>query len=162
MPRRHFRHFLECLHPHSAIRTMPSFPNILLCAFFEALIGLSIGWPVACRLVAWRSLTLALAPILGWVAFNTLALLILSAVGFGQMTVALLAAAAILAGLAALLFWPPRSAGGGPEVQLWAFAAAALLAVVPALAAWPKYAAGGVVLAEAMFDHSKAAIIDDI
>ncbi len=48
------------------------------------------------------------------------------------------------------------------DISVWAVAAAALLAVVPALAVWPKFGAGGVVLSEAMFDHSKAAIIDDI
>jgi hypothetical protein len=141
---------------------MPSFANVLLCAFFETLIGFSIGWPLARRLVAERSLGLAFAPIVGWAVFNTLALPILTAVGFTRVTVALLSAAAILAGLAASRRWPPRSAGAGPEVPVWAYGAAALLAVVPALAVWPKYATGGVVLAEAMFDHSKAAIIDDI
>jgi hypothetical protein len=141
---------------------MPSFANVLLCAFSEALICLLVGWPLARRLVARRSTALALAPIVGWAAFNTLALPILTAVGFTRRTVAILSAAAILAGLAASLRRPRRSTAGDPDVPVWAYAAAALLAVVPALAAWPKYAAGGVVLAEAMFDHSKAAIIDDI
>jgi hypothetical protein len=141
---------------------MPSFPHVLLCAVSEALICLAVGWPLARRIVARRSPALALAPIVGWAVFNTLALPILSAAGFARVTVALLAAAAILAGLAASLRRPPRSTGGGLEVPVWAFAAAALLAVAPALALWPKYAAGGVFLGEAMFDHSKAAIIDDI
>jgi hypothetical protein len=141
---------------------MPSFANVLLCAFSEALICLSVGWPLARRLVAERSLGLALAPIVGWAVFNTLALPILSAVGFTRVTGALLCAAPILAGLGASFSWPPRSTGGGTEVPPWAFAAAAVLAVVPALAAWPKFVAGGVLIAEAMFDHSKAAIIDDI
>jgi hypothetical protein len=141
---------------------MPSLLNVLLCASFEALISLSIGWPLMRRLVAERSPALALAPIVGWAVFNTLALPILTAVGFTRRTVALLTAAAILAGLAASLFRPARTTAGDRDVPVWAYAAAALLAVLPTLALWPKYTAGGVLLAEAMFDHSKAAIIDDI
>ena len=142
---------------------MPSLSDVLLCAFSDALIGLAIGWPLARRLVARRSQALALAPILGWAVFNALALPVLSAAGFSRRTVALLAAVAIIAGVVASLPRPPPgSTRGGAEVPPWTFVAAALLAVVPALALWPKHAAGGVVLGEAMFDHSKAAIIDDI
>jgi hypothetical protein len=128
----------------------------------EVLIGLCVGLPLARRLVANRSVALAFSPIVGWAVFNTLALPILSVVGFRRPTVALLSAAAIIAGLAALLQRPPRPTTGGPGVPIWSYGAAAVLAVVPALAVWPKYADGGVVLSEAMFDHSKAAIIDDI
>jgi hypothetical protein len=141
---------------------MPYFPNVVVCAFLEAVIALCVGLPLARRLVANRSVALALAPIVGWAVFNTLALPVLSAAGFTRPTVARLTAAAIIAGLAASLRRPPRPTRGDPEFPVWCYGAAALLAVVPALAVWPKYAAGGVVLSQAMFDHAKAAIIDDI
>jgi hypothetical protein len=141
---------------------MPSLSNIILCALSETLIGFAVGLPLARRIVANRSLALALAPITGWAVFNSLALPILTAAAFARTTVALLAAAAILAGLVASIRRPAKSTGSGPDIPVWGFGAAAFLAVVPALALWPKYDARGVGLGEAMFDHTKAAIIDDI
>jgi hypothetical protein len=141
---------------------MPSFSNVLLCAFAEALISLCVGLPVTRRVVAERPLALTLAPIVGWAVFNGLALPILSILGFSRLNAALLSGAAVLFGLAILPGRPARSAEGGGDVPVWAYGAAALLAILPALAVWPKCGGGGVVLSEAMFDHSKAAIIDDI
>jgi hypothetical protein len=142
---------------------MPSFLNVLLCASSELLLAVAVGLPVARRLVSQPPLALALAPALGWAVFNTLALPILSFTGFGRATAAILSSAAVLGGLAASLGRSPRSAPHEPgRVTPWAYGAAGLLAAAPALALWPKYRDGGVVLGEAMFDHSKAAIIDDI
>ncbi len=114
------------------------------------------------RLAAPQHLALALAPAAGWAVFNTLALPILTTTGFTRATVALLSGAAVLGGIGVSLRQPQSMETRGVNTSVWPFAAAALLAVVPALAVWPKFAAGGVVLSEAMFDHSKAAIIDDI
>jgi hypothetical protein len=142
---------------------MPSFSHALLCAAAELLLGICVGLPVALRLISARPLALALAPVIGWAVFNTLALPILSVVGFTRTTVALLCGFAVLGGLAAMLPGRSRSAASpGVGAGLSAYGAAALLAVVPAMAVWPKPGQGGVVLSEAMFDHSKAAIIDDI
>jgi hypothetical protein len=149
---------------------MPSPLNVILCALAELLISFCVGLPVARRLVSARPLTLALAPMIGWAVFNTLALPALSAVGFTRATSALLCGAAVLSGVAILrgaaarFRWPGRSAMTSRRagISVVSFGAAALFAVVPALAVWPKPAAGGIVLSQAMFDHSKAAIIDDI
>lgn len=142
---------------------MPSFSQVLLCAAAELSLAVCIGFPLSCRLVSARPLALALAPIVGWAVFNAFALPILSWVGFTRLTVAFLCSAALLGGIVASLRSSSRSAsGGGIGVSVPAYGSAALLAVAPALAVWPKYTAGGVVLSEAMFDHSKAAIIDDI
>jgi hypothetical protein len=142
---------------------MPTLPHVLLCAFAETLVSLCVGLPLARRLAAQRPLALALAPIMGWGVFNALALPILSAAGFTRVSAALLSAAAIVAGLAASLRRRPGpAAAGSAGVPLWAYGAAAFLAVLPALALWPKSGTGGVFLSGAMFDHAKAAIIDDI
>ena len=142
---------------------MPSFPVVFLCALAELVISVCVGWPMMRRLGAPRPVALALAPAAGWAAFNPLALSILTATGFTRATVALLSGGAVVGGLAISLRQrlravEPRRA----DISVWALAAAALLALVPAVAVWPKFGAGGVVLSEAMFDHSKAAIIDDI
>jgi hypothetical protein len=143
---------------------MPSLPTVLLCALTELVVTIALGWPVARRLAPTPSLALALAPIVGWALFNIAALPLLTALGFTRVTVAISCGAAILGGAAVQIFGRTRNLAelGRNEVSLWAFAAAALLALVPALAVWPKHVAGGIALSEAMFDHSKAAIIDDI
>ncbi len=143
---------------------MPSLPTVLLCALTELLVAIALGWPVARRLAPTPSLALALAPIVGWALFNTATLPLLTAVGFTRVTVSISCGAAILGGAAVQIFGRARNLAefGRNEVFLWAFAAATLLALVPALAVWPKHVAGGIALSEAMFDHSKAAIIDDI
>ena len=154
----------QAAHVTFAEKRMPSFHNVLLCALAELLVSLCVGLPVARRLVSDRRLAPAFAPAAGWAVFNTLALPILSWAGFTRATAAVLGGSAILGGLAASLRRSSKSAaeGGGAKVAVWAYGAAGLLATVPALAVWPKYRDGGVVLSEAMFDHSKAAIIDDI
>ena len=115
------------------------------------------------RLAMPRPVALALAPAAGWAVFNALALPILTATGFTRATVAMLSGAAVLGGLAVSRRQRPPVVEPRPVgVSVLALAAAALLAVVPALAVWPKFGAGGVFLSEPMFDHSKAAIIDDI
>jgi hypothetical protein len=143
---------------------MPSLSHVVICAAAELLLAFCVGLPIARRLVSPGSLAPALAPIAGWAVFSTLALPILSESGFTRLTAALLSGSAVLGGLAASRY---RRGGLSPErsgvgVSVWAYGAAGLLAVVPALAVWPKYRDGGVVLSEAMFDHSKVAIIDDI
>ncbi len=115
------------------------------------------------RLAMPRPVALALAPAAGWAVFNALALPILTATGFTRATVAMLSGAAVLGGLAVSRRQRPPVVEPRPVgVSVLALAAAALLAVVPALAVWPKFGTGGVFLSEPMFDHSKAAIIDDI
>jgi hypothetical protein len=144
---------------------MPSFFTTLLCALAELLVSFCVGLALARRMVEARPVALALAPIVGWAVFNTLALPILTAIGFTRLTAGLICGLAVLGGMAAELrgsAWTTNRNADRIGTALRAFAAAAFLAIVPALAVWPKYSAGGVVLSEAMFDHSKAAIIGDI
>jgi hypothetical protein len=139
---------------------MPSLPDVALCGVAELTIGFAVGLPIA-RLVLGPSVAPALAPMLGWAVFNVLALPILSLIGFSRAAIALVYGIALLAGLVALVkSRAPKD--DAPGVPTGAFGAAALLAVIPGLAVWPKTGMGGVLLSEAMFDHSKAAIIDDI
>jgi hypothetical protein len=143
---------------------MPSFPTVLLCASTELLVAIALGWPVARRLTPAPSLAPALAPIVGWAIFNTVALPLLSAFSLTRATAAIVCGAAIFGGSAVQLFGPAHNQAGtrSGEASLSAIAAAALLAALPALAVWPKRVVGGIALSEAMFDHSKAAIVDDI
>lgn len=137
---------------------------VVMCASVEVVISLCVGLPVTRRVLAGRSLAIALAPVIGWALFNTVALPILTLIGFTRATAAIVCGAAIVGGVAMELHSSRRtavSAGRGDPLIL-AVAAAALLAILPALAVWPKYGGGGVVLSEAMFDHSKVAIIDDM
>ena len=135
-----------------------------MCASVEVVISLCVGLPVTRRVLAGRSPVIAIAPIIGWALFNTVALPILTVIGFTRATAAIVSGAAVLGGVAIELRGPRKTAvsiGRGDLFGL-AVAAAALLAILPALAVWPKSGGGGVVLSEAMFDHSKVAIVDDI
>ena len=140
---------------------MPSLPDVLLCGVAVLAICICVGLPLARWLVEEPRLAWALAPALGWAAFSTLALPILSAVGFSRAHVVALCGVAVLVGVIASLRGPARSEIG-PAVPIWAFAAAAALAILPALGVWPKLSEGGLVLAEPLFDHAKIAIVDDI
>lgn len=132
-----------------------------MCALAELVLCVAVGLPVARRLVADRPLALAISPVLGWAVSSVLALPILTLSGFARPTVWLLCGAALTGGIAALWPWR-RGPAARPTLSGCAHGAAALLAVAPALAVWPKLGGGRVRLAEAMFDHSKIAIIDDI
>lgn len=144
---------------------MPTFPNVVLCAATELALSIAVGWPLA-RLLSGRcgpALARGLAPIAGWGGLAAVSLPILSCAGFTRVSVALLCAAALFGGLAALLPWRNQDAGArAVGVPGWSFGAAALVAILPALAVWPKRVGAGILLAEPVFDHSKAAIIDDI
>lgn len=140
---------------------MPSLPDVLLCGVAVLAICICVGLPLARWLVEEPRLAWALAPALGWAAFSTLALPILSAVGFSRAHVVALCGVAVLVGVIASLRGPAGSEIG-PAVPIWAFAAAAALAILPALGVWPKLSEGGLVLAEPLFDHAKIAIVDDI
>ena len=143
---------------------MPSLLIVVMCASVEVVISLCVGLPVTRRVLAGRSPVIAIAPIIGWALFNTVALPILTVIGFTRATAAIVSGVAVLGGVAIELRGPRKTAvsiGRGDLFGL-AVAAAALLAILPALAVWPKSGGGGVVLSEAMFDHSKVAIVDDI
>jgi hypothetical protein len=141
---------------------MPSLPNVALCGVAELTIGFAVGLPIA-RLVLGPSVAPALAPMLGWAVFNVLALPILWLMGFSRFAAALVCGIALLGGLVALVSSrAPKDGTDAAGVPTGALVAASLLAVIPALALLPKAVKGGLLLSEAMFDHSKAAIIDDI
>jgi hypothetical protein len=143
---------------------MPVLQNVLFSATTALVLSTLVGLPLTRLLVPDRALASALAPIAGWAVFSTLAVPVLTLVGFTRITVALFCgAAAVVGGLLSMpAFRSPAGPSGGSNAWSWAYLGAALLAVVPALGAWPKVSGSGIVLAEPMFDHSKVAIIDDI
>src|SRR5262249_53958318 len=78
--------------------------------------------------------------------------------------VVVLALVAFAAGSYAIWSWSNARARSLPGVVVpaWAYGLAALLAVIPTLAILPKETSDGIILAGPMFDHAKAAIIDDM
>jgi hypothetical protein len=146
------------------LKRMPSVLNVLLCALSQFVLAICVGLPVTRKLASERALALALAPAMGWAVFSTLALPILSWVGFSRATVTLLCGIAIVGGARRSFcpdspqprrhrLTPPSPVGlyrrGPPRGRRgpWRMAEAGR---------------GGLVLADPMFDHSKVAIIDDI
>ncbi|MCS0496454.1 hypothetical protein NVS89_15235 [Ancylobacter sp. MQZ15Z-1] len=135
----------------------------LATAALAATIGLVLwslaGYRLARRLGFGRAFALPVAPALGWAAQNVLALALAEMIGFSAL--------AILASLALILVstLPTAATEGAEDDELppwWIAPAAGLLALVPALAVVPKHTADGVILAAAIFDHSKIALIDEM
>ncbi len=138
---------------------MLSLPSVLACAAVALILWGGPGWLLATRLRLGLGGSLALAPVLGWAAQNTLALPLAQLFGFSPATSLL---ASLLAGALALLA-APQPGTRAPMAPLLLFAGAAtLIALVPAAAVWPKAGYGGVLLSAPLFDHSKVALIDAI
>src|SRR6516162_9898847 len=106
---------------------MPSFQNVLLCGLAVLAICVSVGLPLARRLVDEPRLAWALAPALGWAVFSALALPILWASGFSRAHVTALCGLALLVGVVASLRVPMQPEHT-PTVPIWAVTAAAALA----------------------------------
>ena len=139
--------------------------NVCLCVVAATLFWTCLGFPVARHLAPGRPLALAMAPVLGWAVFSPLALLVFIGIGFTRGSVALVVGASLLASLVAAMMSRPTELTPhreAPGLPWWDYGAAALLAGAAAIAVMPKFGDGGVFLAAPIFDHSKAAIIDDV
>jgi hypothetical protein len=140
---------------------MVSLLNVSLCAALAVLFWSCLGFALAQRLLP-RAVMLPVAPVLGWAVQNAASLPIVLLAGFSTTLVVALAFLALAAGIYAIS--AQRRAFRGPSIEMpaWAYGLAALLAVIPALAILPKETGDGIALAGPMFDHAKAAIIDDM
>jgi hypothetical protein len=146
---------------------MASTLNVVFGAIVAALVFSCIGVAVARRIVH-ASLAWPLAPLLGWAVFSVVALPVFTLTGFSAATVRLLSAVALAASLVALWRMPPEprpegdDAGTLASLPIWAWLGAAVIAIGPALAILPKVSGESVLLAPAIFDHSKIAIVDEM
>ena len=141
---------------------MPNALVVVLCAVAAASFWTVLGFALARRLVG-PALALPIAPALGWAVHSAVALPILLLAGFSTTTVAIVSAVALAGSLVALLL--PRSRHDnppGPSVPVWAYLGAAVLALAAAVAIMPKVGIDGVAFAPPIFDHSKAALIDEM
>ena len=104
-----------------------------------------------------------IGPMLGWAVFSALAFPLQSLFGFGLASTVVLAGLALGASVATLVLTQRRSAAAvAARLPRWTHLLAGLIALVPLAAVLPKHTAEGVILATPMFDHSKAAIVDEI
>ncbi len=141
---------------------MPNALVVVLCAVAAVSFWTVLGFALARRLVG-PALALPIAPALGWAVHSAAALPILILAGFSTTIVAIVSAAALVAGLVALLTQRSRhDSPPGPSVPVWAYLGAAVLALTPAVAIMPKVGIDGVAFAPPIFDHSKVALIDEI
>lgn len=137
---------------------MFSVPEVIACAVaaavFFTLPGLAVARHVAPAL-AWP-----IAPALGLAVQTAATLPVFLLVGFSMPTVTAAAILTVSASIAAL--WRLKPGESSVRIPPSAMAAVAVLAVAPLLAILPKATGGGVILAGPIFDHAKAAIIDQI
>jgi hypothetical protein len=142
---------------------MASILNTLFCAGLATVLWTCIGLAVAARVLP-GPLALPLSPMLGWAVHSAAVLPVFFAVGLSRATVTAVTAVALIVALAA---WrtrkPPSVQDPQPgRVPVWAFAGAALLALAVMAAILPKTSVDGVALAAPIFDHSKAALVDEM
>jgi hypothetical protein len=109
-------------------------------------------------------LALPLAPTVGWAVHSVLAFPLFGAIGFSQVGVLAVAAVALVAGWLSRRTRPAMPVRAEAEIRVprWAYAAAALLAIAPTIALLPKQFGDGIILAGPIYDHSKAAIVDEM
>jgi len=133
----------------------------LLCCLVALLLWTGPGYLIAWRLRVAPDLRAAVAPILGWGVGNVAALNAATLFGFSPLTVlATTSTIAVGAALGPALRAAPKQ--GPSRMPLWVVAAAAVVAVAPAMAVLPKVSAAGVALADAIYDHSKIALVDEM
>jgi hypothetical protein len=142
---------------------MASLVNAALCAIVATAIWSLLGYAVARHLLP-RALAIGAAPVIGWAISSAATLPVFYLIGFSPIRVIVAAALCLAASALSLLRRPresdPSQASLAPAWAIAAVAAAALLALVPAAAIMPKFSGAGVGVADAIFDHSKIAIID--
>ena len=140
---------------------MASLTPVLLCGLIGCVMWTGTGHAVARSLGMGQALAVLTAPALGWGVQTPLALLLSHAVGVSPVTTG---AAAVLIVAATIPAIRRTDADPGPPLRpvLWLMAAAAVAAAAPAAAVLPKQLGDGVIVASAIFDHSKIALIDQI
>ncbi len=125
-------------------------------AAFWSFLGFAVG-----RHLLPRAIVPGAAPALGWAVQSAVSLPIFFLLGFSLLTVVGVTALSLVVGIGLMLARViPDEAPASSTIPVWAYGAAALLALAPAAAIMPKFAADTVYFADAIFDHSKIAIID--
>ncbi len=139
---------------------MASPVNAALCALIATAFWVFLGYAIGRHLFP-RVLAIGAAGVIGWAAHSAVLLPMFTLIGFSPTTV-------VASGLICLLaagFSLTRPAAiseseGDLAVPQWMLVAAAILALVPAIAILPKFSGDAVQLADPMFDHAKAALVD--
>jgi hypothetical protein len=139
---------------------MASPVNAALCALIATAFWTFLGYAIGRHLFP-RVLAIGAAAVIGWAAHTAVTLPIFTLIGFSQTTVVATGLICLLAAGFSLTRPAPLSETEGDlAIPAWMFAAAAVLALVPAVAILPKFAGDAVQLADPIFDHAKAALID--
>lgn len=143
---------------------MASTFNVVYGAIVALAFWTLLGFVITRRIVA-PGLALPFAPVAGWAVHSVVALLIFFVIPFTTINVAIVAAL-----LFVICFVATRGRGVPEEgiadhaarVPAWAYLFAMLLAVACAAALLPKVVGDTVILSGPIFDHAKAALVDDM
>jgi hypothetical protein len=140
---------------------MASTSLIVICVIVGLILWMGPGYAIARSLGLRRDIALPLALVLGWAVQNPLALMLSQVLGFSLVATC---GAVALIGVAAVL--TIRRTHAEPDdassMPLWLYLVAAAVAVGPLVALLPKHVGDGVIVASAVFDHSKIALVDQI
>jgi hypothetical protein len=139
---------------------MASSVNAALAAMAAAALWMLLGYALGRRIFP-RALAIGAAPITGWAVYNAFTVPLFGLIGFTPIAVA---GTAILCSVASCFSIFALTDNSGtettPSIPAWFFIGAAIIALIPAAAILPKTGTESVQLADAIFDHSKIAIID--
>lgn len=139
---------------------MASPVNAALCALIATAFWVFLGYAAGRHLFP-RVLSIGAAGVIGWAAHSAVLLPIFILIGFSPTTVVVSGMICLLAAGFSLTRPAPISESEGDlAIPQWTLVAAAILALVPAVAILPKFSGDAVQLADPVFDHAKAALID--
>ncbi len=134
---------------------IPGWPHVAAAALLAGLVWAACGWRWA-RLLLPELPEASTAPLLGFAVQAVLALWLLPVVGFGDWSVLLVVALALGSGFL-LPAAPP-----GPKLGRVALVVAGALALLPMAAMMPKGSPDALRLAGPVYDHLKAAMVDQM
>ena len=139
---------------------MASPVNAALCALIATAFWVFLGYAIGRHLFP-RVLAIGAAGVIGWAAHSAVLLPMFTLIGFSPTTVVASGLICLLvAGFSLTRPAPISEFEGDLAIPQWMLVAAAILALVPAIAILPKFSGDAVQLADPIFDHSKAALVD--
>ncbi len=144
---------------------MPSTLHAVCAALAALVFWTAVGYPVLRRCLP-HATALPLAPIAGWAMHSVVALPVFFAIPFARTEIVATGVAALVAAWALARFESSNGEAVRPSAQIAipraAWIGALIVAALCAVAILPKPVGDSIFLANAIFDHSKVSMIDEM
>jgi hypothetical protein len=148
---------------------MPSTLDAAWAALAALVFWTAVAYPLLRRCLP-HATALPFAPIAGWAIHSVIALPLFYAIPFTRLDVGLVAVIALIAAWSIARFdrssrasrYPSSDASREVRIPRTAWLAAFVVAAICAAAILPKHVDGAIFLSDAIFDHSKVSMIDEM